>query len=208
MRPELVDGRVSVSVEVVGLGQPLAKLIIDLVRAGQVDHVDYPISSSRQDTGDPSIAQLVREIKTEQHGPYARPELRDLAIALKENPDVDGVLMDWAETSQLLDNGGVDLSNPARVSIEKITDCDAWHANVCLVDERELSLTVWAHPTRHAADCAAAATVTDQASPRSRVPARGRCSGEHGQNGLWRSLVAHLTGGQGVASSNLASPTE
>jgi hypothetical protein len=26
-------------------------------------------------------------------------------------------------------------------------------------------------------------------------------------NGLWRSLVAHLTGGQGVASSNLASPT-
>ena len=25
--------------------------------------------------------------------------------------------------------------------------------------------------------------------------------------GLWRSLVAHLTGGQGVASSNLASPT-
>src|SRR4051794_40293273 len=26
--------------------------------------------------------------------------------------------------------------------------------------------------------------------------------------GLWRSLVAHLTGGQGVASSNLASPTE
>jgi hypothetical protein len=26
-------------------------------------------------------------------------------------------------------------------------------------------------------------------------------------SGLWRSLVAHLTGGQGVASSNLASPT-
>ena len=26
-------------------------------------------------------------------------------------------------------------------------------------------------------------------------------------DGLWRSLVAHLTGGQGVASSNLASPT-
>jgi hypothetical protein len=29
-----------------------------------------------------------------------------------------------------------------------------------------------------------------------------------GVNGLWRSLVAHLTGGQGVASSNLASPTK
>src|ERR1700709_823210 len=26
-------------------------------------------------------------------------------------------------------------------------------------------------------------------------------------HGLWRSLVAHLTGGQGVASSNLVSPT-
>jgi hypothetical protein len=53
----------------------------------------------------------------------------------------------------------------------------------------------------------AATVVTDQKRPRSRVPARGRCSlGE--VNGLWRSLVAHLTGGQGVASSNLASPTE
>lgn len=27
-------------------------------------------------------------------------------------------------------------------------------------------------------------------------------------NGLWRSLVAHLTGGQGVAGSNPVSPTE
>lgn len=26
-------------------------------------------------------------------------------------------------------------------------------------------------------------------------------------NGLWRSLVAHLTGGQGVAGSNPVSPT-
>ena len=26
-------------------------------------------------------------------------------------------------------------------------------------------------------------------------------------NGLWRSLVAHLTGGQGVVGSNPASPT-
>ena len=53
----------------------------------------------------------------------------------------------------------------------------------------------------------AATVVTDQKRPRSRVPARGRCSlGE--VNGLWRSLVAHLTGGQGVASSNLASPTK
>jgi hypothetical protein len=27
------------------------------------------------------------------------------------------------------------------------------------------------------------------------------------KNGLWRSLVAHLTGGQGVAGSNPVSPT-
>ena len=53
---------------------------------------------------------------------------------------------------------------------------------------------------------AAATVVTDQKRPRSRVPARGRCSLSE-VNGLWRSLVAHLTGGQGVASSNLASPT-
>ncbi len=30
---------------------------------------------------------------------------------------------------------------------------------------------------------------------------------EGGTNGLWRSLVAHLTGGQGVAGSNPVSPT-
>src|SRR6185503_20923979 len=92
--------------------------------------------------------------------------------------------MDRAKNSQMLDDGGVDFSNPVRVSIEKITDCDAWHANVCLVDGRELPLTVCAHPTRHPADCAAAATVIDQASPRSRVPARGRCSTEHGQRAV------------------------
>ena len=34
MRPELVEGITSVGVEVVGLSQPLAKLIIDLVSAG------------------------------------------------------------------------------------------------------------------------------------------------------------------------------
>jgi hypothetical protein len=34
---------------------------------------------------------------------------------------------------------------------------------------------------------------------------RARADNSHG---LWRSLVAHLTGGQGVASSNLVSPTK
>ena len=33
-------------------------------------------------------------------------------------------------------------------------------------------------------------------------------SEESGGIGLWRSLVAHLTGGQGVAGSNPVSPTE
>ena len=40
---------------------------------------------------------------------------------------------------------------------------------------------------------------------RSRVPPRG--SDWCGARGLWRSLVAHLTGGQGVAGSNPVSPT-
>ena len=40
---------------------------------------------------------------------------------------------------------------------------------------------------------------------RSRVPPRG--SAGCGVRGLWRSLVAHLTGGQGVAGSNPVSPT-
>ena len=60
----------------------------------------------------------------------------------------------------------------------------------------------------HAADCAAATSANDQAQsavvefPLVAVAFRSSVSG------LWRSLVAHLTGGQGVASSNLASPTK
>jgi hypothetical protein len=34
-----------------------------------------------------------------------------------------------------------------------------------------------------------------------------RSRGPHGQSGTWRSLVAHLTGGQGVAGSNPVVPT-
>jgi hypothetical protein len=46
-------------IEVVRLAEPLAKLIIDLINTCEIDHVDYPISSSRQRTGDPWIAQFV-----------------------------------------------------------------------------------------------------------------------------------------------------
>ena len=36
----------------------------------------------------------------------------------------------------------------------------------------------------------------------------GSCPRVSGANGMWRSLVAHLTGGQGVAGSNPVIPTE
>jgi hypothetical protein len=85
---------------------------------------------------------------------------------------------------------------------------------MCLVGRREFAFTGRAHPTRHAADCAAATTrgrsdapsTASSSESSSRVRAHGCCS-PSGVSGLWRSLVAHLTGGQGVASSNLASPT-
>ena len=56
-------------------------------------------------------------------------------------------------------------------------------------------------------------TCAGEASPlRGRSVARSPCSRVSGaradaQAGLWRSLVAHLTGGQGVAGSNPVSPT-
>jgi hypothetical protein len=76
---------------------------------------------------------------------------------------------------------------------------------VRLVSGRKLTLTVRAYPTRHS-PIVPQATATDWSVRRSRVPARG-CRSLSAVSGLWRSLVAHLTGGQGVASSNLASPT-
>ena len=48
--------------------------------------------------------------------------------------------------------------------------------------------------------------IPSPAAGHSRVPPRGRARTDD-RSGLWRSLVAHLTGGQGVAGSNPVSPT-
>jgi hypothetical protein len=157
MRPELVEGCPHlVGVEIVGLAQPLSKLIIDLIDAGQFDHVDDPIRGHRQHACDASISQFVRKIETQQNRPYARPEFRDLPIALEEDAHVDGILMHRPEPPQMLDDRGVDLLHPTRVSSEESRDGNARNAEVRLVGGSEFPLTVRAHPTRHAADCAAA----------------------------------------------------
>jgi hypothetical protein len=67
-------------------------LIIDLIRAGQVDQVDHAICGSRQCPGNASIIQFVWEVDTELYGAYPRPELGNLAVALEENPDIDGII--------------------------------------------------------------------------------------------------------------------
>jgi hypothetical protein len=118
--------------------------------------VDDSTLSSWQRASDPSIAQCVREIETEQHRPRARPEFGDLAVTLEEDPDVDRILVDWPETAQVLDDKAIDLFDPVRMSSEQIIDCDARRADMGLVGRREFAFTVRAHPTRHAADCSAA----------------------------------------------------
>ena len=88
-----------VSIEVVSLSQPLPKLIIYLSGAGQLEQVDDPVRGSRQRTSDPQIAHLVREIKTQQNRPYARPELGNLAVAFEKDPHVDGILVNRPQTA-------------------------------------------------------------------------------------------------------------
>src|SRR5215211_484342 len=89
--------RPSVSVEAVGLRQPLPKLLINLIGARQIDQVDDPIGSSRQRTGDPWSVEFVREIEAQLHRPYARSELSDLAVTLEKDPHVDRILVYWPE---------------------------------------------------------------------------------------------------------------
>ena len=50
--------------------------------------------------------------------------------------------------------------------------------------------------------------IRDRADGCGRVPFASKIVPIGGVFGLWRSLVAHLTGGQGVAGSNPVSPTE
>ncbi len=143
MRPEPVeepalslpkgDSSLSVGVEVVGLRHPLAKLIIDLINVGQLDHVNDPIGSSRQGTGNPMISHLVGEIETEQHGADPRPELRDLAITLEKDADIDRVLVNRSKAAQVLDDSAVDLADPRRMARQEIVDRDARHADMRLV---------------------------------------------------------------------------
>ena len=200
---------ISVGVEVEGLRQPLAKLIIDLGGARQVDQVDHRPAAAGSARAIRAIAQFVWEIEAQQHRPHPRPELGELAVALEEDPDVDGILVDRPESAQMLDDGGVDLTHPARMPSQQIIDRDARNADVRLVGGREFPFTVRAYPTRHAADCAAAAAdrLLIGASVVVEFPLVADAPWST-VSGLWRSLVAHLTGGQGVASSNLASPTK
>ena len=59
-------------------------------------------------------------------------------------------------------------------------------------------------PERFLRPCAAGNGCED--APAGAVASAGRCS-TAGATGTWRSLVAHLTGGQGVAGSNPVVPT-
>ena len=115
-----------------------------------------------------------------------------LRSLLSEDSDVDRILMYRPQRGQMLDDGVVDFTHPAGVPAQQLAHGDARDANVRLIGRGEFSLTVRAHPTRHAADCAAAATLLISCSPqlpaapqtRSRVPARGWCSPEHSQRAV------------------------
>jgi hypothetical protein len=63
--------------------------------------------------------------------------------------------MDWPEAVQMVDDGAVDLAHPLRMAGQQLSDRNARDAYVRLVRRGEFPLTDRAHPTRHAADCAA-----------------------------------------------------
>ena len=105
------------------------------------------------------------------------------------------------------DHSAIDLTHPARMASEKVVDRNARDANVRLVGGREFAFTVRAYPTRHAPIVPQQPPLLISASAVVEFPLVAGALWST-VNGLWRSLVAHLTGGQGVASSNLASPTK
>ena len=155
--------------------------------------------------------QLVREIEAELHRPDARPELGDLAIALEEDPDVDRILVDRPETAQMFDDERRRSHRPSRGVEPSSSSTVMPGTQTCAWLTEANSRSQCGHTQRvTSADCA-----VEPCGPRVRswtgrvvvefplvATARARSSG------LWRSLVAHLTGGQGVASSNPASPTK
>src|SRR5215203_5820359 len=73
----------SVSIEVIRQLEPLAELIIDLLRAGQIDHVQNAVRAGRERTGYLRIVNPLRQVKQKLHRPYTRADLGDLAIALE-----------------------------------------------------------------------------------------------------------------------------
>jgi hypothetical protein len=75
----------------------------------------------------------VREIETEQHGADPRPELRDLAITLEEDADIDRVLVNRPKAAQVLDDSAVDLADPRRMTCQEIVDRYARNTKVRLV---------------------------------------------------------------------------
>jgi hypothetical protein len=79
------------------------------------------------------ISHLVGEIETEQHGADPRPEFRDLAVALEEDPDTDGILVDRPKATQTLADSAVDLADPWRMTRQEIVDGYARNTKVRLV---------------------------------------------------------------------------
>ena len=108
-----------------------------------------PPRSNRQRTCDPRVRQFVWQKEAQQYRPSPRPERRDFTIALEEDAEVDGVLMNRAESSQMLDDSFLDLTHPAGMLAEELTHRDARNTYVRLVSRGKLTLTVRAHPTRH-----------------------------------------------------------
>ena len=175
--------------------------------------MNYSTLRSWQRPSDPSIAQFVREMDAEQHRPYARPEFGDLAVTLEEDPDVDRILVDRPENAQVLDDEAIDpLTQSGCRASRSLTVMPGMQTCAWLADAN--SRSQFGHTQRvtspivpQQSHCGpVVASAARSSDSRSRVPAHGCCS-PSAVSGLWRSLVAHLTGGQGVASSNLASPT-
>ena len=184
MRPERIEGRTLVGVEVVRVSQPLAKSIIDLINASQVDHADHvdhrmPAVPGRSED---------RSIRTGDKGSavpiYARPKLGDLTVALEEDPHIDGILVDLPQTDQMFDDGVVDVTDPGgwratrSSTVMPGTQTCAWLADAN-------SRSQFGHTQRVTRRLfRSSSPLSVNLARRSRVPARGRSSAEHGQRAV------------------------
>src|SRR5437016_2284615 len=78
----------------VGLGQPGADVVVQLLRAAQVDHVEVPSPVVHDPSRDPGVLDPARQGERQRHPPPHGPQLGERAGPFEEDPHRDGLDVD------------------------------------------------------------------------------------------------------------------